>query len=126
VNTAAGDSDAEGDPRGGTMTGEDAMESAQAGARSGARGAGRTPGLVRCRIARVCLPPGHDVDTGDLARQVERELSRLLAVGRTAAGSSAAGHVRLQLAGPATTASVAHAMASHLYRQLTGSQLGPR
>jgi hypothetical protein len=84
------------------------------------------PGLVRCRIARICLPPGHDVDTGDLVRQVERELSRLLAVGRTALGSSAAGHVRLQLTEPATTASVAHAIARHLYRQLTGSQLGPR
>lgn len=108
------------------MKGEDAMGCAQAGARSGARGDGRTPGLVRCRIARVCLPPGHDVDTGDLARQVERELSRLLAVGRTAAGNSAAGHVRLQLSEPATTASVAHAIARHLYRELTGSQLGPR
>jgi hypothetical protein len=84
------------------------------------------PGVVRCRIARICLPPGHDVDTGDLARQVERELSRLLAVGQTALGSSAAGHVRLQLTEPATTASVAYAIAGHLYRQLTGSQLGLR
>jgi hypothetical protein len=102
------------------------MRCAQAGARSGARRVGRMPGLVRCRIARVCLPPGHSVDTGDLARQVERELSRLLALGRTAVGSSAAGHVRLQLSEPATTASVAHAIAHHLYRQLTGAQLGPR
>ena len=125
MSTAAGHGRAEGDPRGGTMKGEDAMGCAQAGARSGA-GAGRMPRLVRCRIARVCLPPGHDVDTGDLARQVERELSRLLAAGQTALGNSAAGHVRLQLSEPATTASVAHAIACHLYRQLTGSQLGPR
>lgn len=102
------------------------MGCTQPGARSGASQGGRVPGLVRCRIARICLPPGHDVDTGDLARQVERELSRLLAVGRTAVGSSAAGHVRLQLSEPATTASVAHAIARHLYRQLTDSRLGAR
>ncbi len=84
-------------------------------------------GLIRCRIARVCLPAVHDVDTGDLARQVERELSRLLAVGAAAGlDSSTAGHVRLQLHEPATTASVAHAIARHLYRQLTGSQQGSR
>ena len=81
------------------------------------------PGLVKCRIARLSLPPGHDVDIGDLARQVERELTRLLAVGGTGAvNGAAAGHVRLQLREPATTASVAHAIAHHLYRQLTGWQ----
>lgn len=83
------------------------------------------PGLVRCRIARVCLPPGHEVDVGDLARQVERELSRLLAMRRTAVlASSTAGSVRLELCEPLTTASVAHAIARHLYRQLTDSQAG--
>lgn len=76
-------------------------------------------GRVRCRIARVSLPPGHEVDTGDLARQVERELSRLLALGRIAGvRGSAEGHVRLRLNEPATTANVAHAIARHLYRQL--------
>ena len=79
------------------------------------------PRLVRCRIARVSLPPGHDVDTGDLARQVARELTRLLATGQPAAlDGTAAGHVRLQLHEPASTAGVAHAVAGHLYRQLAG------
>lgn len=85
------------------------------------------PRLVRCRIGRLSLPPGHDVDTGDLARQVERELARLLAVGRAGVlGGTKAEHVRLQLREPASTASVAHAIAGHLYRQLTGSRPGSR
>lgn len=105
-----------------------AMGGAHAEARSGARGDRQLPRLVRCRIARVCLPPGHHVDTGDLARQVERELTRLIAVSRPAAldGAGASGHVRLQLREPATTASVAHAIASHLYHQLTGWQRDSR
>jgi hypothetical protein len=67
------------------------------------------------------------VDAGDLARQVERELTRLLAVGQAGAlDSTRADHVRLQLRGPVSTASVAHAIADHLYRQLTSSRPGPR
>ena len=88
------------------------------------------PRVVRCRIARVLLPPGHDVDTGDLARQVSRELARLLAAGQAGAldgtAAGAAGHVRLQLHEPPSTASVAHAIAGHLYRQLSDRPQGAR